>query len=103
VLSARLNIGCSLRVPRYGAMLEFLNFGLLLLTFVICLVGKDCVVARAELILITPRPERNMEHVNLSEAIFVLFAVSFVLEEYTAQKEHGWAGNRFPALSLCTS
>jgi len=29
-----------LRVPKYGAWLEFLNFGLLLLTFVLCLFSK---------------------------------------------------------------
>jgi hypothetical protein len=35
-----LNIFRRLRVPYYGAILEFLNFAMLLLTFVLCLSRK---------------------------------------------------------------
>ncbi|KAJ7773071.1 receptor-activated Ca2+-permeable cation channel [Mycena metata] len=61
-----------LRVPRYGAILEFLNFACLLLTFVLCL--------------------SNQDHAKLTfwEVVFIVFAAAFTLEEYTAATEHGW-------------
>ncbi|KAJ8078670.1 hypothetical protein PM082_012953 [Marasmius tenuissimus] len=61
-----------LRVPRYGAILEFLNFALLLVTFVLCLSNKDPL------------------SMNFWELLFILFAAAFALEEYTAATEHGW-------------
>ncbi|KAI0368811.1 hypothetical protein BV20DRAFT_968928 [Pilatotrama ljubarskyi] len=61
-----------LRVPKYGAILEFLNFALLLTTFLLCLSNKD------------------MHAMNGFEIIFIVFATAFALEEYTASKEHGW-------------
>ncbi|KIK59794.1 hypothetical protein GYMLUDRAFT_44251 [Collybiopsis luxurians FD-317 M1] len=61
-----------LRVPKYGAILEFLNFSVLLVTFVLCL------------------SNRNLEKTNLWEWAFILFASAFALEEYTAVTEHGW-------------
>ncbi|KAJ7903703.1 receptor-activated Ca2+-permeable cation channel [Mycena olivaceomarginata] len=61
-----------LRVPKYGAILEFLNFACLLVTFVLCLSNQD------------------PTQVTLWEVIFVIFAVAFTLEEYTAATEHGW-------------
>ncbi|KAH8980895.1 hypothetical protein EDB92DRAFT_1899322 [Lactarius akahatsu] len=62
-----------LRVPRYGAILEFLNFACLLVTFILCLFYKD---------LNTP---------NAFEVLFIVFAAAFALEEYTASVEHGWS------------
>jgi hypothetical protein len=38
--------------------------------------------------------DRSNDRFQLSEAVFCVFAVSFALEEYTAQMEHGWAGKR---------
>ncbi|KAI8980049.1 hypothetical protein BD414DRAFT_493449 [Trametes punicea] len=61
-----------LRVPKYGAILEFLNFALLLTTFLLCLSNKD------------------MQTMNGFEIVFIIFAAAFALEEYTASKEHGW-------------
>ncbi|KAJ3854678.1 hypothetical protein EV368DRAFT_72760 [Lentinula lateritia] len=61
-----------LRVPKYGAILEFLNFAVLLLTFILCLSNQ------------------NTEGMNFWESVFILFAVCFALEEYTASTEHGW-------------
>ncbi|KAF7330430.1 hypothetical protein MVEN_02481800 [Mycena venus] len=61
-----------LRVPKYGAILEFLNFACLLLTFVLCLSNKDAA------------------QMTLWEVVFIIFAVAFTLEEYTAATEHGW-------------
>ncbi|KAA1467684.1 hypothetical protein DENSPDRAFT_813509 [Dentipellis sp. KUC8613] len=61
-----------LRVPRYGALLEFLNFALLLITFVLCLAYQDT------------------KALHPFELTFILFATAFALEEYTASKEHGW-------------
>ncbi|PCH42243.1 hypothetical protein WOLCODRAFT_137784 [Wolfiporia cocos MD-104 SS10] len=62
-----------LRVPRYGAILEFLNFALLLTTFLLCL------------------SNREIPHMNGFEIVFVVFAAAFTLDEYTASKEHGWS------------
>jgi hypothetical protein len=42
--------------------------------------------------VLTKGPDRDNHHLRVSELIFAIFAVSFVLEEYTAQKEHGWSG-----------
>jgi len=61
-----------LRVPRYGAILEFLNFAFLLVAFVLCLSYKN---------LDAPHP---------FEILFIIFAVAFALEEYTASRQHGW-------------
>ncbi|KAI0671407.1 hypothetical protein C8Q78DRAFT_1028773 [Trametes maxima] len=61
-----------LRVPKYGAILEFLNFALLLTTFLLCLSKKDA------------------DAMNTFEIVFIIFASAFALEEYTASKEHGW-------------
>ncbi|EED84303.1 predicted protein [Postia placenta Mad-698-R] len=61
-----------LRVPRYGAILEFLNFALLLTTFLLCLSNQQ------------------VERLTAFEIVFIIFATAFTLEEYTASKEHGW-------------
>ncbi|TFY62593.1 hypothetical protein EVJ58_g3769 [Rhodofomes roseus] len=61
-----------LRVPRYGAILEFLNFALLLTTFLLCL------------------SNREVGGMNGFEIVFIMFAAAFTLEEYTASKEYGW-------------
>ncbi|KAI0077860.1 hypothetical protein K474DRAFT_1661071 [Panus rudis PR-1116 ss-1] len=61
-----------LRVPKYGAILEFLNFTALLLTFLLCLSNRD------------------LHYMTPFEIVFIVFAAAFALEEYTASKEHGW-------------
>ncbi|KAF8207580.1 hypothetical protein K438DRAFT_1815254 [Mycena galopus ATCC 62051] len=61
-----------LRVPKYGAILEFLNFACLLVTFVLCLSNQE--------------PTR----ITFWEVVFIVFAAAFTLEEYTAATEHGW-------------
>ncbi|KAJ8521110.1 hypothetical protein ONZ45_g2146 [Pleurotus djamor] len=61
-----------LRVPRYGAILEFMNFSVLLVTFVLCLFHQD------------------VAHMNIWEITFIVFALSFALQEWTASTEHGW-------------
>ncbi|EJU02408.1 hypothetical protein DACRYDRAFT_66519 [Dacryopinax primogenitus] len=61
-----------LRVPRYRALLEFLNYVLLLGLLCLCLAN------------------RNLQHINIYEAIFVIFAFGMVLDEYASSQEHGW-------------
>ncbi|KAL1744466.1 hypothetical protein HDZ31DRAFT_64060 [Schizophyllum fasciatum] len=61
-----------LRVPRYGAVLEFFNVGVLLFTFCLCILTKD------------------NDKVTPGEILFIVFAASFALDEYTAATEHGW-------------
>ncbi|KZT07728.1 uncharacterized protein LAESUDRAFT_103790 [Laetiporus sulphureus 93-53] len=62
-----------LRVPKYGAVLEFLNFALLLTTFLLCLSNQD------------------VDRMNAFEVVFIIFATAFTLAEYTASREHGWS------------
>ncbi|KAI5119644.1 hypothetical protein M0805_009005 [Coniferiporia weirii] len=61
-----------LRVPKYGAILEFLNFMILMLTFCLCLSNQD------------------FDHLGKWEGAFIIFALAFVLEEYAQAREHGW-------------
>ncbi|KAF8837769.1 hypothetical protein BDN67DRAFT_1071196 [Paxillus ammoniavirescens] len=61
-----------LRVPRYSALLHFMNIMLLLITFVVCLWTQD------------------ITHITMWEAVFLVFATAFTLQEYTASKEYGW-------------
>ncbi|EJD49556.1 receptor-activated Ca2+-permeable cation channel [Auricularia subglabra TFB-10046 SS5] len=60
-----------LRVPKYGAILEFLNFAMLFVTFLLCV------------------STQNLEHLTLWEVVFGVMAIAFALEEYTAAQEHG--------------
>ncbi|KAF8632212.1 hypothetical protein AX15_001972 [Amanita polypyramis BW_CC] len=61
-----------LRVPKYAVILEFLNFSILLLTFVLC------------------HSNHNVNKVSIWEVVFVVFAAAFTLDEYTAANEYGW-------------
>ncbi|CAK5268564.1 unnamed protein product [Mycena citricolor] len=61
-----------LHVPKYGAILEFLNFVCLLIAFVLCLSNKDAA------------------RLTVWEIVFGVFAFAFALEEYTAANERGW-------------
>ncbi|KAG0708233.1 hypothetical protein DFH29DRAFT_893785 [Suillus ampliporus] len=61
-----------LRVPRYSAILHFVNIAVLLMVFLACLWSQD------------------VSHVTLWESVFLGFAVAFTLQEYTASKEYGW-------------
>ncbi|KAF9007612.1 receptor-activated Ca2+-permeable cation channel [Cyathus striatus] len=75
-----------LRVPKYGAVLEFINFALLLLTFVLCLSNRDDT------------------QITQWEIAFIIFASAFALEEYTASTEHGWIiyiANMWNAFDFC--
>ncbi|KAG1899358.1 uncharacterized protein F5891DRAFT_1189806 [Suillus fuscotomentosus] len=60
-----------LRVPRYSAILHFVNIAVLLVVFLACI--------------------WNVSHVTPWESVFLVFAIAFTLQEYTASKEYGWA------------
>lgn len=62
-----------LRVPRYSAILHFVNIAVLLVVFLACIWTQD------------------VSHVTLWESVFLVFAIAFTLQEYTASKEYGWA------------
>lgn len=62
-----------LRVPRYSAILHFVNIAVLLVVFLACIWTQD------------------VSHVTLWESAFLVFAIAFTLQEYTASKEYGWA------------
>lgn len=61
-----------LRVPRYSAILHFMNIAVLLLVFVAFLHSEDTA------------------YVSLWEGVFLVFAIAFTLQEYTASREYGW-------------
>ncbi|TFK21168.1 receptor-activated Ca2+-permeable cation channel [Coprinopsis marcescibilis] len=61
-----------LRVPQYDSYLEFINFAILLLTFLFCLSYQD------------------KSRMTTWEYAFIVFAAAFTLEEYTASTGHGW-------------
>lgn len=84
--------GRRLRVPRYGAMLEFMNFTFLLITFVICLSSEQLLSILSRDLANWFTLDADRARVHPTEIVFVTFAVAFILEEYTAQKEHGWTG-----------
>ncbi|KZV94710.1 hypothetical protein EXIGLDRAFT_739859 [Exidia glandulosa HHB12029] len=60
-----------LRVPKYGAILEFLNFAVLFVTFLLCMFNQD------------------LDNVTVWEIVLSVMAIAFALEEYTAAQEHG--------------
>ncbi|KAG6333497.1 hypothetical protein ID866_5586 [Astraeus odoratus] len=61
-----------LRVPRYSSILHFMNIAILLLIFVIFLQSE------------------KEAYISLPEAVFLVFAVAFALQEYTGSREYGW-------------
>ncbi|KAG2157982.1 uncharacterized protein EDB93DRAFT_1122521 [Suillus bovinus] len=61
-----------LKVPRYSAILHFVNIAVLLVVFFACIWTQD------------------VSHVTLWESVFLVFAIAFTLQEYTASKEYGW-------------
>lgn len=61
-----------LRVPKYNSILEFVNFTVLLVIYVLCLAAKD------------------VNRMSVWEEIFIVFAAAFVLDEYSASIEYGW-------------
>lgn len=81
----------SLRVPRYGAILEFLNFACLLVTFILCLFCTSLVCPLFG-VLIDFISDKDINTPNAFELLFIVFAAAFALEEYTASVEHGWSG-----------
>lgn len=81
-----------LRVPRYGAILEFLNFAVLLGLFLLVLSskyhGEFALEDRFSHLLYYSA--KNIDYVTPFEVLFIIFATAFALEEYTASQEHGW-------------
>ncbi len=83
----------SLRVPRYGAILEFLNFTCLLVTFILCLFCKPLLfIAPLLYVLIGFIADKDLNALAPFEVLFLVFAAAFALDEYTASVEHGWSG-----------
>ena len=82
-----------LRVPKYCAILEFLNFAALLVAFVLCVSSVysricrlSCTIRHADWLF----TDAEANYMTAYEIFFIIFAVSFALEEYTASREHGW-------------
>jgi len=61
-----------LRVPRYRAILEFLDFALLLILFVLCVANKD------------------LMKFSTMEILFIVFVFGLILDEFASCQEHGW-------------
>ncbi|WWC61005.1 uncharacterized protein I303_103582 [Kwoniella dejecticola CBS 10117] len=62
-----------LKVPKWRKTMEAGSFVILLLLFVSTLAAKD------------------LHHVQAIEIIYIVFSFGFILEEFAASKEHGWA------------
>jgi hypothetical protein len=77
-----------LRVPRYRFVLDFLRFVFLFLTYVICISSKLSGLYHSEPHFVPS--DRNLANWNLSELIFVTFALAFVFDEYASCFEYGW-------------
>ena len=87
-----------LRVPKYGAYLEFLNFALLLFTFVLCLFS-ECVFHIGKN-RFTRVADQYKERLTPWEVAFMVLGCAFTLEEYTAANEHGWISWLSPQLPV---
>ena len=44
-----------------------------------------------------------MNHITAYEIFFIIFAVAFALEEYTASQEHGWDSKSYRSCNTRTS
>ncbi|WWC89900.1 uncharacterized protein L201_004829 [Kwoniella dendrophila CBS 6074] len=62
-----------LKVPKWRKTMEAGSFIILLLLFVSTLAAKD------------------LHHIQAIEIIYMVFSFGFILEEFAASKEHGWA------------
>jgi hypothetical protein len=45
-------------------------------------------------------PGKDLQTVTVWEYLFILVAVAFTLDEYTASKEHGWISELFRPASI---
>ncbi|WVF72035.1 hypothetical protein IAT40_006847 [Kwoniella sp. CBS 6097] len=62
-----------LKVPKWRKTMEFGSFVILIALFVSTLAAKD------------------LHHIAVIEIIYIIFSFGFILEEFAASKEHGWA------------
>lgn len=71
--------------------MEFLNFAVLLVVFVLCLSSKHSgTIFYGRVIKYTTLfTDAETRHMTAYEILFIVFAVSFTLKEYTASREHG--------------
>lgn len=61
-----------LRIPKYRAIIEFINFSILTALFVLAITHK------------------NNHRVNGFELAFIIYTLGFSLDEFAATNEHGW-------------
>lgn len=80
-----------LRVPKYNAILEFLNFAMLMLSFCLCLSRKEFLRILCMMQLLISPVDQDLDHLGPWEMIFMVFAAGFILDEYAQAKEHGWS------------
>lgn len=79
-----------LRVPRYSAILRFVNIALLLVIFIACLWSRCSGLALSQ--FCNDFSAKDVHHVTFWESLFLVFAVAFTLQEFAASKEYGWTG-----------
>jgi hypothetical protein len=79
-----------LRVPRYGAILEFLNFAFLLVLFILCLSCKY-LPSFPSVCFDDSFSDKDLDSPHLFELLLIIFAAAFALDEYTASIQHGWS------------
>ncbi|KIR79851.1 nonselective cation channel [Cryptococcus gattii EJB2] len=64
-----------LKVPKWRKCMEFMSFIILLALFVSTLAWRD------------------LHHLTVLEIIYIFFSFGFILDEFAASKEHGWAAS----------
>ncbi|KIR25457.1 nonselective cation channel [Cryptococcus deuterogattii LA55] len=62
-----------LKVPKWRKCMEFMSFVILLALFVSTLAWRD------------------LHHLTVVEIVYIFFSFGFILDEFAASKEHGWA------------
>ena len=80
-----------LRVPKYGAILDFLSSVTLLVIFVFCITCEPLSPFCIRTTEVECQSDQNLDHLTPWEIIFIVYAAAFTLGEYTAANEHGWS------------
>ena len=78
-------------MPRYNAILEFMNFALLMITFCLCLACQFLLSFMLNSKITNPsKKDQTLDALGPYEIVFMVFAAGFVLNEYSQAMENGW-------------
>ena len=88
-LMVLLGFACPSMAPSWSFSISLFSSSFSVYVFQVSLRLLEPVLSKA---LLTALPDRVLETVDKWEAVFVLFAFAFLLEEYAQAREHGWGG-----------